>query len=43
MLRGLGIEITMVLSANGVTGEGRGISEMGPAAVGFSGTARYDV
>ena len=43
MLRGVGIEITMVLSANGATGKGRGISEMGPAAVGFSGTARYDV
>jgi hypothetical protein len=43
MLLGVGIEIITVLAVNGATGEGRGISEMGPVAVGFSGTARYDV
>ena len=43
MLLGVGIEIIAVLAANGATGEGRGISEMGPAAIGLTGTVRYDV
>ena len=37
---GVGIVIITVLAVSGVSGEGRGITEMRPAADGFSGTAR---
>jgi hypothetical protein len=40
MLHGVGIVIITVLAASGAGGEGRGITEMRPAAVGFTGTAR---
>ena len=40
MLHGVGIVIITVLAVSGAFGERRGITEMRPAAVGFTGTAR---